>query len=65
MICKGDFETCQCHVTIYETDQVFFNEKVYCIVSLHHNNGKKVIRFGTADQIRQICNTYKVDWVAK
>lgn len=54
-----EFDTNQCHVLVYKTGYACLGIDVFCIESRHLANGKILVRFGTSEQINQICNTYK------
>ena len=52
-----EFNTCQCHVMVYDSETTILNLPVYCITSRHFNNDKLTIRFGNKIQIQSIINS--------
>lgn len=55
------YETNQCLVEVFETDIILENHKVYIIRSIHKNNYKQLIRFGTRQQIDSIIRSYIIE----
>ena len=54
-----EFETCQCYITIYETNGNVLNEDIFVMVSVHKNDGHVNVRFGNKVQIEGMKNAYR------
>ena len=54
-----EFDTTQCHVSVYKTNYRAKKHDIYCIVSVHNKDGKENVRFGTLEQIQGIAKTYR------
>lgn len=52
------FETKQCDATVFDLEKEFLSHEAYAIVTFHRHNGKRVVRFGTAQQINAIIGAY-------
>jgi len=52
------FSTSRVSVFVYDTQQTFFNESIYCITSRNLSTDRILIRFGTFAQIQSILSTY-------
>ena len=53
------FETTQCVVYVIDTQLEQYNEKIYCLVSVHNNDLSQNVRFGNKKQINSMINSYK------
>ena len=52
------FETNQCTIIVLKLAYKFADEDIYCIISIHKNEGKINTRFGNKTQMEGIVNTY-------
>lgn len=53
------YETCQCKLYVYTSRTIVMEEPIMVLQSIHKNNDKINVRFGTPSQIEQILNTYR------
>lgn len=54
-----EFNTCQCHVVVYDTGLSYNNEKIYCLTSFHLCSEKEITRFGDRTQVKVMANSYR------
>ena len=52
------YNTKKCIIVVSETDFEYEDEAIYCIKSIRKSDKSYLIRFGTADQVKAILNTY-------
>lgn len=52
------YDTTKCILIITDTGMQYEEENIYCIKSIRKSDKSYLIRFGTADQIQSILNTY-------
>ena len=53
------FETTQCFVRVYDTNEEYCRERLYVVSSHHKNNGKDNIRFATFRQLGNMIGQYR------
>lgn len=53
------FETNQCMVYVIDPEIELFNEKLYCVISIHKKNLSQNTRFGNKTQLDSMINSYK------
>lgn len=52
------YDTKKCIIIVSETGFEYEDEAIYCIKSIRKSDKSYLIRFGTADQVQSILNTY-------